>query len=149
MDKLKLKEQSEQLFKFHVEISGVYNEYAKSCGLTYAGLKVLAIIIEVDECTQKTITQYTYLPKQTVNAIIKSLIKQNIVAPLIESDKDKRNKVIKLTKEGKKFALKVVEKAKEIEYRALDSIGEEKIKALIEAVSAFRNNLKIAEEEIK
>ncbi len=143
MDKLKLKELSEQLFKFHVEISGVYNEYAKSCGLTYAGLKVLAIILDVKECTQTTITQYTYLPKQTVNAIIKSLIKQNIIAPLIESDKDKRNKVIKLTPEGKKYVSKIVEKAKEIEYRALDSLGEEKTEALIKAISIFRDNLKI------
>ena len=143
MDKLKLKELSEQLFKFHVEISGVYNEYAKSCGLTYACLKVLAIILETKECTQKTITQYTYLPKQTVNAIIKSLIKQNMLAPLIESEKDKRNKVIKFTKEGKDFALKVVERAKEIEYRALDSLGAEKAKALIAAVGTFRDNLKI------
>ncbi len=143
MDKLKLKELSEQLFKFHVEISGVYNEYAKSCGLTYACLKVLAIILETKECTQKTITQYTYLPKQTVNAIIKSLIKQNIIEPLVESDKDKRNKVIKLTSEGRKYVSKVVEKAKEIEYRALDSLGEEKTEALIKAVSIFRDNLKI------
>ena len=143
MDKLKLKELSEQIFKFHVEISGVYNEYAKSCGFTYACLKVLAIIIETENCTQKTITQLTYLPKQTVNAIIKSLIKQNIVAPLIESERDKRNKVITLTKEGKKFVKNVVEKAKEIEYRALDSIGEKKRNALIEAIKTFRDNLKI------
>lgn len=143
MNKLKLKELSEQLFKFHVEISGVYNEYAKSCGLTYACLKVLAIIAETEECTQKTITQYTYLPKQTVNAIIKSLVKQNIVAPLVESEKDKRNKVINFTKEGKNFAKDVVEKAKEIEYRALDSLGEEKTTAFIAALSTFKDNLKI------
>ena len=103
----------------------------------------MAIILETENCTQKTITQYTYLPKQTVNAIIKSLIKQNIVAPLIESDKDKRNKVIYFTQEGKKFAKKVVEKAKEIEYRALDSLGEEKIKAFVAALSTFKDNLKI------
>ena len=143
MDKLKLKQQSEKLFQFHVEISGIYNEYAKSCGLTYAGLKVLAIILDVPDCTQATITQLTYLPKQTVNAIIKSLIKQNIIEPLIESDKDKRNKVIKLTPEGRKYVYKIVEKAKEIEYRALDSLGEEKTEALIKAVSIFRDNLKI------
>lgn len=143
MDKLKLKELSEQLFKCHVEISGFYNEYAKSCGLTYGSLKVLAIILEVENCTQKTIVQYTYLPKQTVNAIIKSLIKQNIVAPLVESDKDKRNKVIKLTKEGMKFAQKIINKAKEMEYKALDSIGEEKRIDLIDAISKFRDNLKL------
>ena len=143
MDKLKLKQQSEKLFQFHVEISGFYNEYAKSCGLTYGSLKALAIILEVENCTQKTIVQYTYLPKQTVNAIIKSLIKQDIVAPLVESDKDKRNKVIKLTKEGMKFAQKIINKAKEMEYKALDSIGEEKRIDLIDAISKFRDNLKL------
>ncbi len=143
LDKLKLKEQSKKLFEFHVEISGFYNEFAKSVGLTYASLKVLAIIYEEENCTQKTITQNTYLPKQTVNAIIKSLIKQNIISPLVESDTDKRNKVIKLTKEGKKFANEIILKAKEIEYRALDSIGEQKREALIEAVSLYKDNLKM------
>ena len=143
MNKKKLKEQSEKLFKFHVEVSGFYNEYAKSKGLTYSGLKVLSILIDIPECTQKTIAQYTYLPKQTINAIIKSLIKKGILESLQESDKDKRNKVIKFTQEGYQFAQKIVEKAKEIEYRALDSIGEEKRNALIEAVSLFRDNLKI------
>ncbi len=143
MNKKKLKEQSEKLFKFHVEVSGFYNEYAKSKGLTYSGLKVLSILIDIPECTQKTIAQYTYLPKQTINAIIKSLIKKGILESLQESDKDKRNKVIKFTQEGYQYAQKIVEKAKEIEYRALDSIGEEKRNALIEAVSLFRDNLKI------
>lgn len=142
MDKLKLREQSEKLFKIHLEISGFYSEYAKSVGMTFSGLKVLAIILEVPECSQKTITQYTYLPKQTVNAIIKSLIKAEIVAPLKENGSDKRNKLIKLTKEGKKYAQDIVSRAKDIEYRALDSLGDERINKLIEIINMYKNNLK-------
>ncbi len=150
VDKLKLKEQSEKLFNCHMEISGFYNDFAKSFGLTYAALKVLAIIYEIPDCSQKIIIQYTYLPKQTVNAIIKNLNKKGIIAPLTELDPDKRNKLIKLTKEGKTFVKNVITKAKEIEYKALDSLGEERRNLLISAVEQFKSNLKYnTKEDIK
>ncbi len=148
MDKLKLKEQSEQLIKFHRDISGFYNDYAKSVGLTYASLEVLGIIwygkcCLQEEITQKTVTQKAYLPKQTVNAIIKAFIKHDLIKPLVESGLDKRNKVIEFTENGKEFAEKVITKMKEAEYNALDSLGEEKRIALVEIISQYRDNLKI------
>ncbi|MCD7780109.1 MAG: MarR family winged helix-turn-helix transcriptional regulator [Candidatus Gastranaerophilales bacterium] len=148
MDKLKLKEQSEQLIKFHRDISGFYNDYAKSVGLTYASLEVLGIIWYKkcclhEEVTQKTVTQKAYLPKQTVNAIIKAFIKHDLIKPLVESGLDKRNKVIEFTENGKEFAEKVITKMKEAEYNALDSLGEEKRIALVEIISQYRDNLKI------
>ena len=61
----------------------------------------------------------------------------------LKQDTDKRNKIIKLTREGEKIAEQVVNGAKEIQYRALDSLGEEKRKNLIEALTIFKDNLKI------
>ncbi len=148
MDKPKLKEQSEILIKFHRDITGFYNDYAKSVGLTYASLEVLGIIWYEkccldEEVTQKTLTQKAYLPKQTVNAIIKAFIKHDLIKPLVESDLDKRNKVIDFTKKGKEFADKIISKMKEAEYRALDSLGEQKRNKLIEIIAQYRDNLKI------
>lgn len=148
LDKLKLKEQSEQLIKFHRDISGFYNDYAKSVGLTYASLEVLGIIwykkcCLQEEVTQKTVTQKAYLPKQTVNAIIKAFIEHGLIEPLVESDLDKRNKVIEFTENGKKFADKIITKMKEAEYNALDSLGEQKRSKLIEIIAQYLDNLKI------
>ncbi len=143
MDKLKIQEYSEKLWQIHIGVSGFYNEYAKSVGLTLAEFKVLVIIQKEKNPTQKRITQLTFLPKQTVNAIIKGFLTKGIIKEPIESDTDKRNKVISFTKDGKKYAEEQISKAKEIEYNALASMGEERIKNLVEAITIYKNNLKI------
>ena len=143
MDKLKLKEQAEKLLEIHREISGFYNEYAKSMGATLAGLEVLLIIWNEKVCTQKTIVQKTFLPKQTVSAIIQKLKTKNIVEVKLETASDKRNKEIKFTELGKKLADKFIPIMKEAEYRALDALGEAKREILIEIITEYKNNLSI------
>ena len=142
MDKLKIEEYSEKLWQIHIGVSGFYNEYAKSVGLTLAEFKVLAILYKTENPTQVKITQLAYLPKQTVNAIIKGFLKKELIE-LIESPTDKRNKVLSFTKSGYEYANNLISKAKDLEYRALSSIGEEKIKSLIEVMTMYRDNLKV------
>ncbi len=142
MDKLKIEEYSEKLWQIHIGVSGFYNEYAKSVGLTLAEFKVLAILYTTENSTQAKITQLAYLPKQTVNAIIKGFLKKELIE-LIESPTDKRNKVLSFTKNGYMYANNLISKAKELEYNALSSIGEEKINTLIETMTMYRDNLKV------
>lgn len=143
MDKLKLKEQSDKLLKYHIAISGIYHEYAKSVGLTSAGFIVLGIIYEEKNCTQGTIAKITYLPKQTINAIIKAFVKQGIIDNPVELTSDKRNKIIKFTEKGQLYAEKVISKVKQADYRALDSLGAERCEQLVEIVGMYKNNFKI------
>ncbi len=142
MDKLKLQNYSDKIWQIHIAVSGFYNEYAKLSGITLAELKVLGILKKEENPTQKRITQLTYLPKQTVNAIIKSFQKKNYLE-IVESKTDKRSKVISFTKEGKIFADNIILKAKEVEFNALSSMGEEKIKTLLEAMTMYKDNLRI------
>lgn len=134
---------SEMLWQMHISVSEFYNEYAKSVGLTLTALKVITILYKEEKCTQKYIAQLTYLPKQTVNTIINKFYKENYLEDIIEDNSDKRNKLIKLTPEGRKYAENIIKKAKEAEYRALDAIGEERREALLEAITLYRNNLEI------
>lgn len=131
------------LWQMHISVSEFYNEYAKSVGLTLTALKVITILYKEEKCTQKYIAQLTYLPKQTVNTIINKFYKENYLEDIIEDNSDKRNKLIKLTPEGRKYAENIIKKAKEAEYRALDAIGEERREALLEAITLYRNNLEI------
>ena len=129
----------------HISVSGFYNEYAKSVGLTLQSLKVLSILHREKTCTQKYITQLSYLPKQTVNAIIKGFNEQGIVTNPVSSDSDKRNKNIFLTKEGERYAEQIISKAKIAEYRALEKLGEERRTAMVESIILYRNNLSLDE----
>lgn len=141
MDKLKLKEISGKLLEIHREIHGFYSEYAKSMGLTLAGLEVLLIIWDEKKCKQNTIVQKSFLPKQTVNAIIQKLLKYEVIELSIE-DSDKRNKIIKFTKKGKEYVDTIIPKVKNIEYQALNALGEEKTQDLINIITLYKNNLK-------
>lgn len=141
MNKLKLKEISKKLLEVHREIHRFYSEYAKSVGLTLAGLEVLLIIWEEKECRQNTIVQKSFVPKQTVNAIIQKLIKEDIIELIVE-DSDKRNKIIKYTEKGREYAAPIIEKVKNIEYCALDALGAEKQESLLEIITTYKKNLR-------
>lgn len=143
MKKLTVEECSEKLWQMHISVSGFYNDYAKSTGLTLTILKVLSILHKEESCTQKYITQLTYLPKQTVNATIKGFMAQGFVKELQEDILDKRNKLIALTTAGKKYAEEIISKARDAEYRALEKIGEKRRMALLEAIELYRENLSI------
>ena len=136
-----MEEYHEKMWQVHLSISDFFSEYAASVGVTFAAFKVLGIIYKRKNCTQKDIIQLTYLPKQTVNAIINNFNKQGIIKEPFESKNDKRNKVITFTEKGQIYAEEIISKIRRATFRALDNIGEEKRNALIESLTTFRQNL--------
>jgi DNA-binding MarR family transcriptional regulator len=143
MNKPKLTQISNSLLINHRELSEKYSEYAKSAGLTFSGFIVLGILWKEGKTTQSHIMKLSCLPKQTVNTIIKSYNKQGIIIQSEDENKDKRNKYITFTAEGKKYADKIIKKVKEAEINALDKIGEEKARMLLEILTEYKNNLQI------
>lgn len=141
MDKLKMEKYHEKMWQVHLSISDFYSEYAASVGLTFAAFKVLGILYKKKACTQKEIIQLTYLPKQTVNAIINNFNKQGIINEPVEAQNDKRNKVIKFSEKGADYAKQIFSKIEKATYKALYDMGEEKRNSLIECISLFRQNL--------
>ena len=143
MNKPKLVEISDKLLINHRELSEKYSEYAKSIGLTFSGFIVLGILWREVKTTQSHIMKLSCLPKQTVNTIIKSYNKQGIITQSEDESKDKRNKYITFTAEGKKYANKVMKKVKDAEITALGKIGEEKAQLLLEILTEYKKNLQI------
>ena len=141
--KQEIQEFANQLFDLHREIGGIYNAYAKSIGLTFPSLHVLAEIWKAKKCSQKDIIQKTYLPKQTVSAIIKNFSEKGLIKPLVESEKDKRSKIIKLTPEGKKYADQVIVKLRNAVNNAFESLGEDRRQDLLESLKIYKDNLNI------
>ncbi len=143
MNKPKLIEISDNLLINHREISEKYSEYAKSIGLTFSSFIVLGILWREKKTNQSHIMKLSCLPKQTVNTIIKSYKEQGIIIQSEGDKKDKRNKYIIFTAEGKKYADKVMQKVKEAEIKALDKIGEEKAQELLVILREYKKNLKL------
>ena len=144
MNKPKLIKIANDLLGYHREISEFYSDYAKSAGLTFSSLKVLSILWKESDCTQSLIIRKSFLPKQTVNTIIKTFQKLGIIQQLTESETDKRNKIIKFTENGRKYADNIMLKIEDAECNALNILGEKDAKTLIEVIGKYNSNLKIS-----
>lgn len=138
-----IQEYASELFELHREIWGIYDAYAKSVGLTSPSMQVLAELWKNQKCSQKDIIHKTYLPKQTVSAIVKNFSEQGLIEPLIESEKDKRTKIITFTPKGSEYAQKVIGTLKNGVNNALEKLGDNGRSELLKALKLYKNNLKI------
>lgn len=118
-----------------------YEEYAKSIGFTFSSLNVLCIIAKAEKCTQKMICERTYLPKQTVNNIITSFYKQELIY-MVELPEDRRTKTIHLTDKGKKVASKVLPVISDTEEYAMSQFSEEEAEMLLNLLQRYVENCK-------
>jgi DNA-binding MarR family transcriptional regulator len=137
MDKQDLSRQVAEYCSFRGKISNLYVDFAKEMGLSYFSMYVLYFIYtEGERCTQKTISEKTFLPKQTVNAIISAFLKQKMVE-LSETQDDRRTKFIRLTKSGKKFADKIIPKIINAELDAMGKMSVEQRAAFLETTRLY------------
>lgn len=127
--------------KFRDEQYSLYDEYAKSQGLFMKTLLVLNVLYYSKEgITQKEICQRTFNSKQTVSLIIKNLLQDKYIT-IIEDLNDKRNKIIKMTEEGKNYAKIPIAHITWAEDTAMSMLTDEEQEQLIELSRKFTKNL--------
>ena len=134
-------EKEEIIRQCHIDIADFYDEYTKQLGVTLSTAKVLGVLLKNENCTQKDIIQQVHLPKQTVSAIIKTLENQEVIISSVDEKEDKRNKKIKFTSKGKKWAKQIIDDMKKVIYNSLQALGEEKVITFISILQEFRNNV--------
>jgi len=136
MDADMLQMQVEEYCNIWHQMNAIYEEYAKSLGLSYTSLYTLNIIAAQENCTQKTICQRTMMPKQTVHAIITGFWKQGLVL-LQEVPTDRRNKVILLTEAGKGYVSGILPKIRKAEQSAMMRLNENQRSTLLESTKLY------------
>lgn len=130
-------EQLNQYYTAWQEWNCMYEEWAKTNGLSANSLLVLsAIYNSKEECTQKKISQRWLVPKQTVNMILKDFEKQGLVE-LSPMRTDKRRKTICFTPKGKEYAKTILSKLRKVEMNAIDEMGIERMKRFNEDAALF------------
>ncbi|MGB8452860.1 MAG: MarR family transcriptional regulator [Anaerocolumna sp.] len=114
-----------QIGSWHTQwilVERLYTEFAKRYDLTSSAVFVLRTIFEHPiDCTQRYICDALIYPKQTVSSIIQTLIKKGIAAKR-QSQEDKRNFDLYLTKEGMKFTFHMLEELKQAETDAFKAL---------------------------
>lgn len=149
MEEKLIREQVRRLNASWQPLNKVYEEYAKSIGLTYAAFNVLCTLLFNENCTQKHICQRTYLPKQTVNAIITDFYQNGFVV-LEEQPEDRRTKTVKLTEKGKEYAQDARCHIKHAEYVAMEQFSQEERETLISLMQKYADTcLATVRENIK
>lgn len=137
MDRQKLYRQVMEFCSYRRVISNLYADFAKEVGLTYTTMFVLYLIYtEGETCTQKIICEKSLLPKQTVNSIITSFLKQKIIN-LSEMQDDRRTKFIRFTNSGKKFVDNFIPKIVAAEIDAMGKLDDEQRGAFIDSTKLY------------
>ena len=128
-----------------------YELYARKYNLTTKELFVLDIVwFAPDGCLQSEICERLSATKQTVSAIIKKFWKLGYIS-LTESETDRRNKILRFTDAGRKYAAKMIPPAANAEIDAmaeLDLSGED-IAELVRLTTLFSNQMAKKFSEIK
>lgn len=114
-----------------------YELYARKHSLTAKELFVLDIIwFTPDGCLQSNICERLSATKQTVSAIIKKFLKKGYVS-LTESETDRRNKIVRFTKEGMEYTRKIIPPAANAEIDAMAELSSEDIAELVRLTTLF------------
>lgn len=134
--------------KFRDEQMSLYDEYAKSHGMLMKTLLVVNALFYAGEgMTQTEICRRTFQSKQTVNLIIKNLLKDCYVT-ITEVPENKRNKIVQMTKAGRAYCEKVVRHITWAEDTAMSMFTPEEQTQLIDLSRTFTKNLaKLIQQE--
>ena len=126
------KNQFSQFNKIMLGIEKIYEDYAKSIGLTYMSLTVLEIIsYNETPPTQKEICEQSHYNKQIVNSIIKGFTDKGYLE-FREVESDRRNKQVLLTDSGKAYADEILNPLWEIEQKAVTVLSDKEREKLLD-----------------
>lgn len=126
-----------------------YELYARKHSLTVKELFVLDIIwFAPDGCLQSDICERLSATKQTVSAIIKKFLKLGYLS-LTEAENDRRNKIVRFTETGIKYAEQIIPSAAKAEIDAMCELPETDIAELVRITMLFSKQMKCKFDEIK
>lgn len=120
------------------QMDRAYEKYAKSFNMTYSSLALFQLIWENQPCTQKRLCDITMLPKQTVNTIVMSFVRQGYIE-MVEQPDDRRQKSMYLSRSGNQFAQKILPKIKEAENVSIQQFSEEEKDKFFTLLEKFAN----------
>ena len=130
------------------ENNSLYEYYARKNGLQGKSLLILSCLYYTkNEITQNTICEKTYSTKQVVNAAIKTFKNKGYIY-FEEKEKDRREKIVKLTEEGYLYASKILDTLEKAVIKVIGELSSEQQKLFIEYYTIFNDNMKTNIEKL-
>lgn len=123
-----------------------YERFYEHYNMSYALASILSRLTKSSEAyTQKELTAYTRLPKQSVNNIIKEL-ERNGSIELVPSITDKREKNIVPTEEGKAAFDRIMQPTTDVINMVVEMLGEEFLADLLHKLEIYCLSIEKAQE---
>lgn len=125
------------------QINSVYEKWSLKHGLTLYEMQVYYVLLQKKEerITQKELCEILDAPKTSVNSMIKKQIQQGYVE-LCVNEKNKREKIVKLTQDGMVFAKQLILPLFKMEEEAISMLDMNKIEQAIDVQLRFANALR-------
>lgn len=118
------------------EWNASYEDYARSVGLSFTSLSILSAIHSTQNCTQKRLCEICFLPKQTVNGVIRQFYKDGWIR-MTELEENRRYKSICFTEKGQIEADRIMKRVRDSECAAMTSLTEEEQQALVSITQRY------------
>ncbi|AKA69348.1 MarR family winged helix-turn-helix transcriptional regulator [Clostridium scatologenes] len=137
----KINDQIDNYYDLWFKTNDIYSDWAKRHNIQENVLFALYVINSaVPYCTQSQICNKLYLPKQTVSQILSGLEKDGYISKETNAE-DRRNKIIKFTEKGERFATRILEELKVAEIEAFSQLSEKQRSTIIESFALLNSVL--------
>ena len=136
------REKIDLIYEAVKKVNRAYEIWAAKHGLTLYEMQIYYVISEYNkaEITQKELCAQLDAPKTSINSIIKKQLKSGRIEMDV-NPLNKREKIIKLTDDGKKFAKELIEPLFKCEEEATSKISDIGLKTAIDVQTKFADNL--------
>lgn len=129
-----------------IRLRGIYSSWSLSHNISYNEMLVLYTIREYGYCTQKQICDNYLLPRQTMNHVI-AVMRQKGLLEINADYCTGREKAFVLTEKGKSYADPFLKSLNEVEIRAVELLGREKLESVTSLINEYTLSLNQALDE--
>lgn len=133
------RQQMELINTYICQSTALYGEWAKQHGMSYNMFMILYAIDMAQPCTQKQISESWMIPKQTVNTIVKNMVRQGYVR--FEAGQGQKEKLVRFTEQGELLAREILEAMYQMEDRVMERRGPELCEMQLKSERAFAEAL--------
>ena len=122
--------------RYYARVLGVFEKKYLGVDFSVAEVRIIGEIGRNNNLTAKELAEYLSIDKGYMSRMMQNLEKKGLIER-VKSEKDAREKHLRLTEEGKKLNLLLEEKADQRILRQIEGIGEADFEKLLDAMKTI------------
>lgn len=124
--------------RYYARVLGVFDKKYLGVDFSVTEVRILGEIGRDPNLTAKDLAAYLSIDKGYMSRMMQNLEKQGLIER-VKSEKDAREKILRLTEEGQKLNALLEEKADQRIYKQIDGISQTDYQALLDAMEKIES----------